>query len=197
MTMMVKFLKMVYTGTDRNWRDLVLVKIMPTNATDTGSPEPVLAQTGLARAIVGCRRHTSLGLAGFQGSEIRNETHLLQDQNSSRANNRLSSRSQRQGLDVVPECRSAYLNSQIEKVQVPGRTRNDILVHHRHADRGEAVGQNSSARTVLELINKAIHLAINASPVMGRRLQQEALPVTGLLLIFSVHLKILIPSLSS
>jgi hypothetical protein len=92
----------------------------------------------------------------------------------------------------VPECRGTYLNGQIKEVQVPGRTRNDILVHDRHADRGEAVGQNSSTRIVLELGENATYASIDASPVMGRRLQQEALPLTELLLIHPAYLEILV-----
>ena len=93
---------------------------------------------------------------------------------------------------VVLECRGAYLNGQIKEVQVPGRTRNDILVHDRHTDRGEAVGQNSSTKIVLELGENGTHAAIHASPVMGRRLQQEALPLTELLLTRPAHLEILV-----
>ncbi len=165
---------------------------MPTKNTDTGSPDSALARPGIARASVGCRRHTSLGLVAFQGSEVREQTHLLQDQNCSRANNGLSDRCQLQGLDVVPECRGAYLNGQIKEVQVPGRTRNDILVHDRHADRGEAVGQNSSTRIVLKLGENATHAAIDVNPMMGRRLQQKALRLTELLLIHPPHLEILV-----
>ena len=36
--MMVKFLKIVYTGIERYWRALVLVYIVPIRRSDTGNP---------------------------------------------------------------------------------------------------------------------------------------------------------------
>jgi hypothetical protein len=99
-----------------------------------------------------------------------------------------SNRCQLKGLDVVPVCRGAYLNSKVKEVQVPGRARNNILVHDRHADRGEAVGQNGGTGIVLELRQ----YARTAISLLLGRLQQEALPLTGLLLIYPPHLDILV-----
>jgi hypothetical protein len=80
--------------------------------------------------------------------------------------------------EVVWVWSGTYLSSQIEKVQVPGRARHDVLVHDGHADRGEAISQNSSAGTVVELRKKAARAAIDASAVVGRRLGQKALALS-------------------
>jgi len=87
--------------------------------------------------------------------------------------------------EVVWVWSGTYLSSQIEKVQVPRRARHDVLVHDSHADRGEAISQNSSAGTIVEPRKKAARAAIDASAVVRRRLGQKALvlsrPIASLL----------------
>jgi hypothetical protein len=45
----------------------------------------------------------------------------------------------------------AYLDSKIEEVEVPIRSRDDVFVDDGHTDGGEAVSQDGSRRAVVDL----------------------------------------------
>lgn len=58
-----------------------------------------------------------------------------------------------------------YLDCEVEKVQVPVRTRHDVFVDDGHTDRGETVGKDGNGRAVLDLGD----LRVNAGMGCGSR----------------------------
>jgi hypothetical protein len=123
-----------------------------------GNPAVSVSFNSLAQEHSG--RHTLLCLGLVKRGKVAKQAQLLAGQDGYCADNGLFP-TPVSDIHVrssgFPAAQPTYLNRKIEEHQVPVGPRDDILIHHRHADRGQAVCDDGRPGAVVNLVDDGPH----------------------------------------